>query len=110
MQIEAFQTHIGEMHKAIIQLRDENERLKAENNRLEDENENLRTELNAMSVRVHAIEEQFNKEKGVTIDMLHSAICKAETNMLVEFSREDVGTAHVGFDYLLEVLEVYCNG
>ena len=106
--IEEFQTQAGKMHQ-------ECERLRAENNRLEGENENLRTELSGLMKRVDTLTKQVEKlptstlevtEPEITVQSLHAAICKAETLMLVEFSREDVGTAHVGFDYLFKALGV----
>lgn len=90
-------------------------KLTAENSRLEDENENLRNEIGALHDRVDELSDEISElptatlevtEPEITVQSLHAAICKAETLMLVEFSREDVGTAHVGFDYLFKALGV----
>lgn len=96
-------------------LADQCEKLRAEKARLEDENENLLTEIRQLSKRVDELNKQITElptatlevtEPEITVQELHTAICKAETMMLAEFSRKDVGTAHIGFDYLLKALEV----
>lgn len=90
-------------------------KLRADNNRLEDENENLRNEIGALHDRVDELIDEIGElptatlevtEPEITVQTLCTAICKAETMMLAEFSRKDVGTAHIGFDYLLRALGV----
>ena len=69
------------------------------------ENEELRNEIAAITDRVDELTEEVS-ERVDTVQNIRAAICKAETMMLAEFSREDVGTAHIGFDYLLKALGV----
>ena len=103
------------LRSEIKPLADQCEKLRAENNRLEDINENLTTELLQLSEQVDNLKKQVEElptatlevtEPEITVQALHTAICKAETLMLGEFSRRDVGTAHIGFDYLLMALGV----
>lgn len=99
----------------IRELRARAERLQNENARLSEINEDQLTELLNLSERVDTLTKQVEKmptatlevtEPEITVQTLSTAICKAETMMLAEFSRKDVGTAHVGFDYLLRALGV----
>lgn len=99
----------------IRELRARVERLQNENARLSEINDDQLTELLSLSERVDTLTKQVEKlptatlkvtEPEITVQTLSTAICKAETMMLAEFSRKDVGTAHIGFDYLLENLGV----
>lgn len=99
----------------IRELRARAERLQNENARLSEINEDQLTELLSLSERVDTLTKQVEKlptatlevaEPEITVQTLSTAIYKAETMMLAEFSRKDVGTAHVGFDYLLKALGV----
>ncbi len=99
----------------IRELRARAERLQNENSTLKEENESLFTELSELMKRVEVLNKQVEKlptatlevaEPEITVQTLSTAIYKAETMMLAEFSRKDVGTAHVGFDYLFKALGV----
>lgn len=79
-------------------------KLRAENNRLEDENENLRNEIAALSDRVDELMDEISELPVSGTDIL-SAMFHAEGAMLAEFSRKEVGMAHIAYDFLLQELE-----
>ena len=106
---------ISRLRSSVKPLTDKCERLTAENGTLKEENESLFTELSELMKRVEVLNKQVEKlptatlevtEPEITVQTLSTAIYKAETMMLAEFSRKDVGTAHIGFDYLLRALGV----
>lgn len=79
-------------------------KLRAENNRLEDENENLRNEIAALSDRVDELMDEIN-ELPVSGTDIRVAMFHAEGAMLAEFSRKEIGMAHIAYDFLLQELE-----
>ena len=79
-------------------------KLTAENNRLEDENENLRNEIAALSDRVDELMDEISELPVSGTDIL-SAMFHAEGAMLAEFSRKEIGMAHIAYDFLLQELE-----
>lgn len=79
-------------------------KLRAENSRLEDENENLRNEIAALSDRVDELMDEVGELPVSGTDIL-SAMFHAEGAMLAEFSRKEVGMAHIAYDFLLQELE-----
>ena len=83
-------------------LADECERLRTEKARLEDENENLLTEIRQLSKRVDELSKCINSG---TFSSIRESMFNAEGAMLAEFSREEVGTARIAFDYLIQELE-----
>lgn len=79
-------------------------KLTAKNNRLEDENENLRNEIAALSDRVDELMDEISELPASGNDIL-SAMFHAKGAMLAEFSRKEVGMAHIAYDFLLQELE-----
>lgn len=78
------------------------EKLRAEKARLEDENENLLTEIRQLSKRVDELSKCINSG---AFSSIRESMFNAEGAMLAEFSREEVGTARIAFDYLIQELE-----
>ena len=79
-------------------------KLHAENSRLEDENENLRNEIAALSDRVDELMDEIS-ELPVSGADIRVAMFHAEGAMLAEFSRKEIGMAHIAYDFLLQELE-----
>jgi cell division protein FtsB len=85
-------------------LADRCEKLVAENSHLEDENENLRNEIAALSDRVDELNDEIS-ELPVSGTDIRVAMFHAEGAMLAEFSRKEIGMAHIAYDFLLQELE-----